>query len=398
MPLPVYGGRAVTDDSLIYIVGGYSDSLFSPVNYIQSYNPLNNEWKLLDDTLQTGRYGFVSGVYQNQLYITGGVTTNEKLVHHLECWDFNGSTVTVDSNYNFNRIFATGVVFENYFYIIGGRPNYLLPIDSLGMPYIFGYQIDNTVDSYENYDFLGNTIESDIPYHQSAILFNNDIYIFGGVYNVIIIEVYRFNHGEKSWLSIYPALYEERAGADVVQATPEMIMIIGGYNESEEAMSSTEYYNPAENISDYGPELNFARKELMAVKFGDNIYVFGGRDKNGRTVSQVEFLNPNETTGIGSKEIMNVDTFEIHRNFPNPFNPSTNIPLTINKAENIQLEILDINGKRIQSVFNGFLPKGTYQFTWDGRNSLGKSVSSGIYFYRVKTSRSSKSNRMILMR
>jgi len=399
MPFPVYGGKAVTDDSLIYIVGGFSDTLFSPVNYIQSFNPRTNEWAMLDATLQTGRYGFVSGVYRNQLYITGGKTTDEKLVHYLERWDFKGSTVIVDSNYNFNRTFATGVVYENYFYIFGGYPNYRLTVDSVRMPYIFGYQLTNEADFYENHElFIENSAANNAPYHQSAILFNNDIYVFGGAYNGILIDVFRFNHREKSWRSIFPALFEERAGADVVQASSERLMIIGGYNESYKAMSFTEYYYPTDNISDYGPELNYARKELMAVRFEDGIYVFGGRNRTGRAVPQVEYLPSVETTLLEDRPEQPVEAFELSGNYPNPFNPTTTIALTTNRSQNIKLEVLDIKGNHIQTLFEGVLQTGKHTFQWKGTNGLGSTVSSGIYFYRATTDQLSRTQRMILLR
>ena len=51
MPVAVKGGRAVVKDSLVYILGGYTDSIYEETNIIQIYNPRQNTWIIADDTL-----------------------------------------------------------------------------------------------------------------------------------------------------------------------------------------------------------------------------------------------------------------------------------------------------------------------------------------------------------
>jgi len=71
-------------------------------------------------------------------------------------------------------------------------------------------------------------------------------------------------------------------------------------------------------------------------------------------------------------------------NYPNPFNPTTTISynLPIN-AKNTTIEIYNIKGKKVRTLHINSEKQGTNQVAWDGKNSDNKSVSSGIYFYKL---------------
>ena len=76
--------------------------------------------------------------------------------------------------------------------------------------------------------------------------------------------------------------------------------------------------------------------------------------------------------------------FNVYQNYPNPFNPSTTIKYTTPKSGNVEINIYDVGGNYICTLENNYLPAGTYEVQWDGRNSAGRVLSSGIYFYQVK--------------
>ena len=73
------------------------------------------------------------------------------------------------------------------------------------------------------------------------------------------------------------------------------------------------------------------------------------------------------------------EQFTVLDNYPNPFNPKTKINIFIEKDAHISLDIFTINGRKIRTLFNGSASSGVNQFTWDGKNSYGEKVSSGIY-------------------
>jgi hypothetical protein len=79
----------------------------------------------------------------------------------------------------------------------------------------------------------------------------------------------------------------------------------------------------------------------------------------------------------------------LFQNYPNPFNPETWIPYQLKNDSNITIRIMDIQGRLVRQIDLGNKPAGVYisrdnAAYWDGRNSLGEKVSSGIYFYTLQ--------------
>ncbi|MBL8024946.1 MAG: T9SS type A sorting domain-containing protein [Fibrobacteres bacterium] len=68
---------------------------------------------------------------------------------------------------------------------------------------------------------------------------------------------------------------------------------------------------------------------------------------------------------------------------PNPFNPSSTISITLPSAVHVRLAVYDANGRFVKELFNGIHVSGTHNFTWNGTNTSGIKVSTGLYFYRL---------------
>jgi hypothetical protein len=90
--------------------------------------------------------------------------------------------------------------------------------------------------------------------------------------------------------------------------------------------------------------------------------------------------------------------YELHGNYPNPFNPSTNIQFTIPQPGNVKIDIYNINGELVSSLTNKDFAIGTHSVTWNGKDNSGSSVSSGIYLYRMTSNNFVQSNRMLLLK
>ncbi|UCG52428.1 MAG: T9SS type A sorting domain-containing protein [Candidatus Latescibacterota bacterium] len=69
---------------------------------------------------------------------------------------------------------------------------------------------------------------------------------------------------------------------------------------------------------------------------------------------------------------------------PNPFNPTTTISFTVPQSSHVTLSIYDIAGRRIKTLVDRTMERGLKRAVWDGRDTYGNPVSSGVYFYRVK--------------
>jgi flagellar hook assembly protein FlgD len=90
---------------------------------------------------------------------------------------------------------------------------------------------------------------------------------------------------------------------------------------------------------------------------------------------------------------MKPSEFALAQNYPNPFNAQTMISFSLKERDQISLEIFDILGQKIETIFDGQLEAGVHSFTWNA-----SSASSGIYFYRLKAADGTKTERMTLLK
>ena len=125
-----------------------------------------------------------------------------------------------------------------------------------------------------------------------------------------------------------------------------------------------------------------------------------------QTFNNIEILDGTETTlnvtleAISSIENEIVSDLFHLQNYPNPFNPFTTISfsLTAEDAENAEIEIFNIKGQKVNTLVNEILPAGEHSVIWNGRDSSGKRVSSGIYFYKLKAGNYQKVRKMVLLK
>ncbi|MEL0174031.1 MAG: c-type cytochrome domain-containing protein [bacterium] len=88
----------------------------------------------------------------------------------------------------------------------------------------------------------------------------------------------------------------------------------------------------------------------------------------------------------------------LHQNYPNPFNPSTVISFSLNKEEFVSIDIYDINGTHMISLFKGKKNIGTHYLNWNGRDKSGALITTGQYFYQLRTSSSSTVMKMLFIK
>jgi hypothetical protein len=91
-------------------------------------------------------------------------------------------------------------------------------------------------------------------------------------------------------------------------------------------------------------------------------------------------------------------SFKLNQNYPNPFNPKTNIEYSISKTTDVEIVVYDINGRAIITLVNQKQNSGFYNVTWDGRDEAGKTVSTGIYIYKMKANEQILSKKMALIK
>ena len=85
-------------------------------------------------------------------------------------------------------------------------------------------------------------------------------------------------------------------------------------------------------------------------------------------------------------------------NYPNPFNPNTSIHFSVDKPGEYAIEIFNIKGQKINTLSKSVNTPGHYNVTWTGTDYNEKTVSSGIYFYRLANTENSSIKKMILIK
>ncbi|HDP67640.1 MAG TPA: T9SS type A sorting domain-containing protein [Candidatus Marinimicrobia bacterium] len=78
---------------------------------------------------------------------------------------------------------------------------------------------------------------------------------------------------------------------------------------------------------------------------------------------------------------------QILENYPNPFNSSTTIRYRLTKADNVRLAVYDLSGREIVELVQAYQSADLYRYFWDGRNSHGALVPTGLYFARLERDR-----------
>jgi parallel beta-helix repeat protein len=118
---------------------------------------------------------------------------------------------------------------------------------------------------------------------------------------------------------------------------------------------------------------------------GDEINVGFGEGRVGR-------LTSNDAEGVIPA------VFGLGQNYPNPFNAQTRISFSLSKACHVNLDVFDMTGRKVATLENGHFKAGTYSVVWDGKADSGRLLSSGIYFYQLKTESFQDIKRMLMIK
>jgi len=92
------------------------------------------------------------------------------------------------------------------------------------------------------------------------------------------------------------------------------------------------------------------------------------------------------------------DQFALRQNYPNPFNPTTTISFDMPKSGNATVTVYNALGQVVDIIADGIWSQGTQTVVWDGKNSSGATVASGVYFYEVVTDDNRESRKMALLK
>lgn len=103
-------------------------------------------------------------------------------------------------------------------------------------------------------------------------------------------------------------------------------------------------------------------------------------------------------TAVHTTEATRPESFRLHQNHPNPFNPQTSITYELASPGPVSLVIYNVHGQRVRTLVDGHKGMGLHRATWDGTDHSGLHSGTGTYFYRLQTVDAVQSRQMLLVR
>lgn len=119
----------------------------------------------------------------------------------------------------------------------------------------------------------------------------------------------------------------------------------------------------------------------------------------GAVVDSTLYGDTTLVVSIGSQNSLTQPRFfDLLGNFPNPFNVRTTIRVRLSEADHVTVEVFDILGRKVKTLFRGLAPSGISSYQWEGTNDIGIIASSGVFFYRVQVRDQVSIGKMVLLK
>ncbi|MFZ0390267.1 MAG: T9SS type A sorting domain-containing protein [Calditrichia bacterium] len=119
---------------------------------------------------------------------------------------------------------------------------------------------------------------------------------------------------------------------------------------------------------------------------------------NGATSPDFLVVRADVITGINAEAGEVPQSFKMEQNYPNPFNPNTTINFVLPKNSIVKLQVFDLAGRSLCTLADTRYLAGSYRVVWNGRDSDGQQVASGVYIYRIQAGSFVQSRKMLLIR
>jgi len=121
-------------------------------------------------------------------------------------------------------------------------------------------------------------------------------------------------------------------------------------------------------------------------------------DTTGQIVNSVTLMMAPGTTAVDDRDQAQLAVVRLFGAHPNPFNPRTSIAYSIPVDGQVRLQVVDLRGRLIATLVDEVVASGHHEVIWNGRDSAGREVSSGVYLYRLEASSQVMHRRMTLVR
>ncbi|MDP6961511.1 MAG: SUMF1/EgtB/PvdO family nonheme iron enzyme [Dehalococcoidia bacterium] len=180
-----------------------------------------------------------------------------------------------------------------------------------------------------------------------------------------------------------------------------------GFGFEPQSMGTGQAKFAAVNLSRLEPDVSRIDREMVLAEV--IVQIHGDREQALSSIGLEEVVLSNPQ-GIRIPVLSQqagpepeVHQFALAQNYPNPFNPETWIPYHLSVDSQVKISIYDSAGKLVRRLDIGLQPAGDYQSQnraayWDGKNTLGEQVASGVYFYTIQAGELTDTRKMLLMK
>ena len=401
---PGSAGYSFNDSAWMYVLGGLQDGNVI-TNTVYRYNVLADSWSAVTNFPDGNYWISAAAVAGKKLYSIGGTYTlalNE-CTPRVKIYNLVSNTWSDGANMPFGRVFHSVTTYQDsLIYCAGG----------------WGYPSGTVYNDVYLYNIFSNTWRSasNMPSPRCggvlAAAGDTLVYVCGGpnwtnpsatntVYRGVISQSDRRVITWDSTGAVYPggvrnSIYGAAWGN-------KGIIVSGGYQVST-VTSQCYVYSPGANIWTLQPSLLAPKTDhgAASVNFG-NVWKFisaaGTTNRTGSNSNTVNILTDTMSgiTGIISTGNNIPRDFNLVQNFPNPFNPVTNIKFSVvtGNAEKVftSLIVYDITGREAGKIFSGELKSGAYIMQWNAENK-----PSGTYFAKLISGEFSSTIKMLMIK
>jgi len=199
-----------------------------------------------------------------------------------------------------------------------------------------------------------------------------------------VIDIINLSESEINCVEIGVFAGEICVGASKIDEFPVQVLAYTKEFEGSQLVFRALYQNG--RVTQFSPIVSSYNRELD--NYEDGILVAG----------DIDYAIVKLNNGIDSSNEKIPSIIVNHGVYPNPFNPSTTITFSISKVSTVSVEIFNIKGQRVKSLIKDSLPVGKHFVQWNGTDENNRTISSGIYFYRVSTDNHQITGKMMLMK
>ncbi|HEX9654677.1 MAG TPA: FlgD immunoglobulin-like domain containing protein [bacterium] len=196
----------------------------------------------------------------------------------------------------------------------------------------------------------------------------------------------------------HPSLLDTITGSGAfafgVEAAGNFVYFCNGPN----GLKTVDFSQPTDlNLKDtFAPEGIFAIH--LALKDSLIFLASGDYDETGNFINGIYILKNDFVTAIREPGPPAPQSFVLEQNHPNPFNPETLIRYSLPFGGDVRLEIYNLLGQKIRTLFNTNRPKGSYTERWNGKDDSGRSAAAGLYIYKMTFRDHLQARKMLLVR